>query len=295
MKSTPLVTVVIPTYNHSNFLREALHSVRAQSFLEWEVVVVNNYSTDDTIAVVESFADARIRLENFHNQGVIGAARNRGIALARGAFIAFLDSDDLWLPEKLARCMDNFDDQTDLVCHGLRCFGDVEVDMFCGPASRASFDALLDRGNCITPSATVVRKAALAAAGNFSEDPRIVTSEDYHLWLKLAQAGTRMKFLAELLGRYRIHQGNQSSAVIRHLNSVLQVVQEFFSGMPQHNPYTRRRLQRRIGLAYYSAARALQRGGKFHQAWPMLGKSLACAPFYPRTYAAVLLQARGMW
>jgi teichuronic acid biosynthesis glycosyltransferase TuaG len=291
----PVVTIVIPTYNHCRFLREALQSVQAQSFVEWEVIVVNNHSTDDTIAVVESFADARIRLENFHNHGVIGASRNRGIVLARGAFIAFLDSDDLWRPQKLACCMDSFDEETDLVCHGLRCFGEVEMDMFCGPSSRASFDALLDGGNCITPSATVVRKAVLIAAGNFSEDPRIVTSEDYHLWLKLAQAGTRMKFLAELLGEYRIHPGNQSGAAVRHLDSVLFVVQEFFSRMPPHSPATRRRFKRRVGLAYYSAARALQRAEKFQEAWPLLGKSLACSPLALRAYVAILLQARGLW
>ncbi|MDP2842393.1 MAG: glycosyltransferase family A protein, partial [Acetobacterium sp.] len=92
--SPPLVSVVIPTYNHAGFLREALESLVAQTFSDWEALVVNNYSEDDTLDVVEAFNDPRIRVENFRNNGVIGASRNRGIRLSKGKYIAFLDSDD---------------------------------------------------------------------------------------------------------------------------------------------------------------------------------------------------------
>ena len=88
--AAPIVSIIIPCYNHAHFLREALQSVQMQSFSDWEVVVINNYSKDETIAVVTSFEDSRIRLENFHNNGVIAASRNRGIALARGRYIAIL-------------------------------------------------------------------------------------------------------------------------------------------------------------------------------------------------------------
>ena len=71
MSHSPVVTVVIPTYNHAHFLREALASLRAQTFPDWEAVVVNNFSDDDTVAVVESFADSRMLLENFRNNGII--------------------------------------------------------------------------------------------------------------------------------------------------------------------------------------------------------------------------------
>src|SRR5687767_4383972 len=96
--SPPLVSVIIPTYNHAPFLREALESLIAQDFRDWEALVVNNYSTDDTLEVVRSFDDRRIRVENFRNNGVIGASRNLGIRLSRGKYIAFLDSDDKWYP-----------------------------------------------------------------------------------------------------------------------------------------------------------------------------------------------------
>lgn len=98
---TPGVSIVIPTYNHEAFLGAALSSVVSQTYTNWEAIVVNNFSTDGTEALVYSFNDPRIKLVNFHNNGIIGAARNQGINLAIYPFVAFLDSDDTWLPTKL--------------------------------------------------------------------------------------------------------------------------------------------------------------------------------------------------
>lgn len=290
----PRVSIVIPTYNHAAFLREALESVRAQTIADWEAIVMNNYSTDDTVAVIEAFADPRIRLENFRNNGVIGASRNRGIALARAPYVAFLDSDDRWMPEKLARCLPLLDAGADLVSHGLRFFGEREGDMFCGPAERASFDALLDQGSCITPSATVVRRSSIEAVGCFSEEPAVVTSEDYHLWIKMARSGARMEFIREVLGEYRIHSANQSGSVLRHLNSVLRVVDEF---LPESAVGVGARLRRRrcFGLAYYGAARGMQKNRQFGEAARLYGKALACRPLFARIYVVAALNMVSMF
>lgn len=287
MNHPPVVTVIIPTYNHAHFLSEALRSLCAQTYTNWEAIVVNNFSEDDTVAVVESFADSRIRLENFRNNGVIAASRNRGIALAHGQYLAFLDSDDTWYPEKLTRCMECFNNGIGLVCHGLRWIGDQERDMFCGPEQRATFDALLDEGNCITPSATVVLKDLVESVGCFSEDSSVVTSEDYHLWLKLAKAGTSMHFIKQVLGQYRVHSGNQSGSVLRHLNSVLRVVDEFFPAGNSREFRTRMRIRRRYGVAYYGAGRAMQRTNQFALAWPFLFRAIAYWPFFMKSYIAI--------
>ena len=106
MTTKPYVSVVIPTFNHAKFLKKALDSVVAQTFQNWEAVVVNNFSTDNTIEVVNSFADPRIKLFNFSNNGVIAASRNHGLKEAAGDFIAFLDSDDVWYPNKLQKCVE---------------------------------------------------------------------------------------------------------------------------------------------------------------------------------------------
>lgn len=287
MPDTPLVTVVIPTYNHAHFLREALESLRAQTYLNWEAIVVNNYSEDNTVEVVASFDDSRIRLENFRNRGVIASSRNQGIALARGDYIAFLDSDDIWYPEKLRYCIQRFDVNVDLVCHGLRWFGNEEREMFCGPEERATFDALLDRGNCITPSATLVRKSALDAVGGFSQDPVLVTSEDYHLWLKLAKNGAKMVFIKKILGGYRIHSANQSGAVFKHLHSVLKATEEFFPPAVPSTLSSSIRQRRRLSLAYYSAARAMQKNRQVDGAWPFLFQAIRYWPFFLKAYLGI--------
>jgi glycosyltransferase involved in cell wall biosynthesis len=114
-----LVSVVIPTYNRANDLKRALASVVAQTWGNWEAVVVDNHSADNTREVVEAFREARIRLLSVHNEGVIAVSRNLGVANARGEFVAFLDSDDWWVPTKLERSMQALSRGADVVYHDL--------------------------------------------------------------------------------------------------------------------------------------------------------------------------------
>ena len=102
--TTPLVSVVIPTYNHARYLRRALQSVIDQTYTNWEVIVIDNYSKDSTDGVMASFTDPRIVYLKIHNNGVIAASRNVGIRKAKGDWIAFLDSDDFWTADKLQAC-----------------------------------------------------------------------------------------------------------------------------------------------------------------------------------------------
>lgn len=287
MNHHPVVSVIIPTYNHAHFLGDALRSLCAQTFTDWEALVVNNFSEDDTIAVVESFADSRIRLENFRNNGIIAASRNRGIALSRGDYVAFLDSDDTWYPEKLAKCMEYFENGIGLVSHGLRWIGKIERDVFCGPEQRATFDALLYDGSCITPTAAVVRKDLVEAVGCFSEDPEILTAEDYHFFIKLARTNIKMRFIREILGQYRVHSGNQSGSALRHLKSNLNVVDEFFPDNDERNFKACMRIRRRYCIAYYWAGRTLQQNGQFRQSLPLLFRSIRYWPFLTKNYVVM--------
>lgn len=288
MTAIPVVTVVIPTYNHAHFLPDTLTSLQDQTLGDWEAIVVNNYSDDDTIEVVESFADRRFRLVNFRNKGIIAASRNLGIALARGRYIAFLDSDDTWYPRKLECCVPYLDMGAALVSHGLRYIGDIDRDVYCGPKSRATFDALLDKGSCITPTATVVRKSALDAVGRFSENPLIVGAEDYHLWLKLAKADIRMLFLSEILGQYRVHSGSQSALILKTLNSELSVVDEYLEAESRGLLlFWELRKKRRHGLAYYSAARAMHKSNQYRKALELYFLALGQRPFYFKIHIAM--------
>lgn len=287
----PCLSIVIPTFNHAHFLRTALDSIRAQTFRDWEAIVVNNFSEDDTIAVVESYDDPRIRLVNFANHGIIAAARNHGLLLTQAPYVAFLDSDDFWYPEKLQRCIDKLAQGYDLVCHAEVWVGPGERrrTVHYGPEARATYESLLLDGNCISTSAVVVRREWLERAGGFSLQPEFVTAEDYELWLKLAREGARIGFVNEVLGEYLIHEGNQSRVALRNMQAVMAVFKHHREALAGRAAALR--LRRREAVVLYGGARGLQDSGQHQQAWPLFFKALLRYPFVPRFYAAMLLNA----
>ncbi len=289
----PHLSIVIPTYNHAHFLRTALNSIRAQTFTNWEVIVVNNFSADDTIAVVDSYDDPRIRLVNFANNDIIAAARNYGLSLTQAPFVAFLDSDDVWYPEKLQCCMDKLEEGYDLICHAEVWVGPGERRrvMSYGPETRATYQSLLLDGNCISTSAVVVRREWLERVGNFSVQPDYVTAEDYELWLKLAWNGARIGFIKEVLGEYLIHEGNESRAALRNMQAVMAVFKHHRSALKGR--VSAGRFRRREAVIIYGGARILQNSGQHQQAWLYFLKAVMHYPWVLRFYPAILLNAFG--
>lgn len=288
----PLVSVIIPTYNHAHFLGRALQSVINQTHPNWEAIVIDNHSRDNTEEIVRSYRDPRITLLKIQNKGVISASRNMGIRAARGEWIAFLDSDDLWYPAKLEHCLAKLDEGFDLVCHGERWLGEGrDREMFYGPEARASYQSLLFDGNCISTSAVVVRREHLEAAGGFDEDPDVITAEDYDLWLRLARKGARIGFVHEILGEYLIHGGNQSKAVLRNMEAVMCVVRKHFAELKVDTLAKRLSARRREAIVYYSGARGLQDNGQHGEAWSYFWRALSAWPFLAKFYAAMVLNA----
>ena len=285
------ISVVIPTYNHAQFLEQALNSVRAQTYADWEAIVVNNYSEDNTVEVVKSFADSRIQVVNLHNHGVIATSRNEGIRRAAGRYIAFLDSDDVWYPDKLVRCVAALETGCDLVCHGEMWSQDGVPPrrIVYGPAWRAQYSRMLYRGNCISTSATVIRKALLDRLGGFSEDPAMVTAEDYDLWLRIARNTNRLCFIPEVLGEYRIHGANASKVIQRNMEAELAVIERHFALEPSADLW--RQLKRRIrrALAFYGAGRGFQAGGDYRAAMVCFWEAFKRSPLIARLYVAAAL------
>jgi glycosyltransferase involved in cell wall biosynthesis len=227
----PVISVVLPTWNCAEMLREAIASVVRQSWNSWELIVINNSSTDHTKEVIASFKDNRIKVIDFNNNGIIAAARNQGIEHASGEFIAFLDSDDFWFPDKLQTCVDRMRQaEADVVCHGERHFRDggdgkrVEWDVCYGQKQAITFKSLLYIGNFLSTSALLVRSDLIKKLGGFATEPGIVTAEDYDLWLKLMAEGCKVEILPQILGAYRIHPASASSSQCRHLRAVRSVV-----------------------------------------------------------------------
>jgi len=208
----PEVSVIIPAYNAERYLRETLESVLAQTYRDFEVIVVDDGSTDRTGAIAAGFGPP-VRCIRQANAGP-SPARNRGIREARGALIAFLDADDLWLPEKLAEQVPLFDPSASLgagpqgsvglvYCHAERM--DAEGRPLPTPEARKPTGRVLEdflfRNHCPT-SAAVVRRECLERVGGFAED--YIWAEDWHLWLRLAR---HYAFAAvpRVLVRHRVH------------------------------------------------------------------------------------------
>jgi len=287
------VSVVIPTFNHADFLRSAIQSVIDQTYTNWEAIIVNNFSTDNTIGVVAEFNDPRIQLVNYRNQGVIAASRNEGVRLATGSVVAFLDSDDHWFPDKLAKCVEQIDQGNDVVCHGENWSSEglpVRA-VFYGPAKNSTPKKLLFRGNCISTSATIVRTSTLNEVGGFSENSEFITAEDYELWIKLAKVTERFYFLHEILGEFRRHDQSASSAVQRHLDAELSVIAHH-SSQNMSSFGDQLRLRHRRSKAIYAAGRAEMRAQNKLAARRYFARAIIQSPLFLRTYIALILLLR---
>ena len=181
-----IVSVIIPTYNRGWILKETIDSVLAQDFTNFELIVVNDGSTDNTQNILNSYKEDIIVLQQ-NNKGV-SAARNMGIASASGRLIAFLDSDDLWLPKKLSIQVDFFNANPDaLICqteeiwvrNGIRVNHGKRHKKLSGNIFESSLSLCL-----VSPSAVMMKRSLFENAGMFDET--LPACEDYDLWLRVS-------------------------------------------------------------------------------------------------------------
>lgn len=185
-KANPLVSVIIPTYNRGWMLKEAVESVLAQDFIDFELIVVDDGSTDHTLDILDSY-EKDIHLIRQENQGV-SAARNAGMAEASGRLIAFLDSDDVWLPKKLSHQIDFFESNPNaVICQTEEIW--VKNHIRVNPKKRHKklsgmiFEPSLSL--ClVSPSAVMIKRTLFDEVGPFDET--LPACEDYDLWLRIS-------------------------------------------------------------------------------------------------------------
>jgi glycosyltransferase involved in cell wall biosynthesis len=214
--ANPLVSVVIPTYNHARYLGRALQSVLDQTYTNWEVIVIDNHSTDNTDEVMASFSDPRITYLKIHNNGVIAASRNAGIRAAKGEWIAFLDSDDWWTLNKLQVCFDSVNHKVDLVYHDLEIVSEQSRVFRRKIIKSRQVNApvlidLLENGNALSTSSVMVRLKLLNKVKGMNESPNMVAAEDYNTWLRISQLTDGFKYISKQLGFYQLHNQGISS------------------------------------------------------------------------------------
>lgn len=210
----PRVSVIIPCYNAAPYIGATIESVLAQTLPAAEIVVVDDGSGDDSLAVLAGFGE-RVRILTRPNGGP-AAARNMAIAHASGDFIAFLDSDDLWEPEKLARQMAEFSahPETGLVFSEAVMFreenGERTALQRIGYTGDPTFRQLLF-GDYIPNSTVVVRREVIEATGPLNESRELVGAEDYEYWMRIALRH-QLRGIPASLAWYRIRPGNLMGA-----------------------------------------------------------------------------------
>jgi glycosyltransferase involved in cell wall biosynthesis len=222
---TPLVSIVLPTYNHGLYICRAIDSVLNQTYKNWELIIVDNYSTDETEILVSEYKDSRIQYFKNHNHGIIAISRNFGIKKSNGDWIAFLDSDDWWKRNKLEYCMFYaIFKNADILYHDLILINKNFRKYFLRNAksrnlTKPIFYDLLINGNAILNSSVVVKKQILQKVGLLSQSNDKFTWEDYDCWLKISQITQNFFYLKKKLGFYWLGGGNNSNPERDLINS----------------------------------------------------------------------------
>ncbi len=208
---TPAVSIVLPTYNREALIEGAVRSVLAQTWRDFELIVVDDASTDDTVAVVEAIPDDRIRLVRLEQNSRQSAARNQGVAAARSDLIAFQDSDDEWLPTKLERQMAalaNASPQVGAVYTAFERIAGDQVTYIPAQDIRPREGDILPSllfGNLVSTQTLLVRRELLERIGGFDED--MIRDEDWDLVIRLAQE-TLFALVDEAMVRVIDHPGS---------------------------------------------------------------------------------------
>ena len=210
-----LVSVIIPTYQRCQKLKIAIESVLSQTYSAYEIIIMDDGSDDGTKEMVNLFKDSRISYNWQSNSGIPAKVRNNGIKIAKGEWIAFLDSDDWWLPDKLEYCMHYNNDKVDLIYHDLKIvknnqkiFNKKKIKS--RQLKKPMLNDLLINGNAISNSSVVVRRKLLIKIGYIDEREELLAAEDYHTWLKIAKLSDKFFYLPKCLGYYSEHDQNLS-------------------------------------------------------------------------------------
>lgn len=287
----PTVSVVIPIYNGKCYLKEAIESVIVQTFTDYEIICVDDGSTDDSLGILAGYGE-KVRLIRQANAGQ-GAARNAGVHSANGKYIAFLDQDDRWYPHKLADQVAAFERARDAVVvysnsdrmdtNGrLVQTGATEAERSSALAS--PLGRLIGEG-LVLPSSMLVRKDAFERAGGF--DPQLRGFEDFDLCARLKQLGPFV-FLKESGLSYRIHPEGFSQtggmAVIRSRERFLLRMQNLYAGQREKQ----RIIRSMLADCYSDWGREDMKSGHPRESRSMLMRSLGCNPLKVRTYLRFL-------
>ena len=210
--TNPLISVLLPVYNAQDYLRESIDSILGQTFTDFELIIINDGSTDGSKAIIDSYADPRIMIIDQKNAG-LPVSLNRAIAKAKGKYLARQDADDVSLPTRLSEQAAYLESHAD--CALLGTWAQIiEKDNLTNrtlthPCENGEIQIKLLFYNCFVHSSVMIRKATLNQCGIYPEDPEKFPPEDYDLWLRITQVA-QVANLPKMLLQYRELPGSIS-------------------------------------------------------------------------------------
>lgn len=295
----PKFSVIIPAYNAAAYIERALDSVRRQSFQDYETIVTNDGSTDETPLLLEQYGGKHpaFPLVVTHQANLrLGAARNAAMRIAKGEFLAFLDADDVWNPEKLERLSAYLErnNGVDVAYHDKTEVRDgkrrVQTSWQIRPPV---YERLLFERNPLSPSATAVRRELTKRIGGFSEEARFHGAEDKDYWLRLAAAGARFGHLGEVLSEYHRVKGSLSLLVEEHRENTLNVfehhLQELERNRGEIGTHWQRAVHRYRVQNLVSAGQGCWRNQELQRAFRFHWRALRMQPWWWKPYAGIAL------
>jgi tetratricopeptide (TPR) repeat protein len=247
----PLVSIITPAYNAEPYLAEAIDGVVAQSFGTWELIIIDDGSTDATARIVKSYSDERIQYHYQNNQGVM-SARNAGLRLARGEFVAFLDADDKWQPQFLAMTQAALAAQKNLAAvyaqaRAIDEQGNLLPFIIGRPVASDRLYRQLCMGGFFTPSSALARTDIVRAVGAFDISLAGMGAEDWDLWLRIAKHYP-IQALPTIQTYYRCHVGSLSTDLDGMQACRLSVVAKHFG--PLTEPFSLMSEEARLTYGY---------------------------------------------
>lgn len=238
-KEELFVSIIMPAYNVEKYIAASIESVMNQTFKNWELIIIDDGSTDGTATVIHSFIALDNRIKYLYQENARQAkARNNGILHAKGNLLAFLDSDDLWLPTKLEKSLQFFDlNKYDLLFTNSYISSDANIDV-----SSTSYETMhvtaqeyLNRSaiplflsyNRIPTLTVILKKEVMEKVGFFDE--KSVPIEDYDLWLRLLISGCNFVAIAEPLSIYRVHSASSTASDRTPSNFIIKSIVKNFT------------------------------------------------------------------
>ncbi|MCI8550434.1 MAG: glycosyltransferase family 2 protein [Lachnospiraceae bacterium] len=271
-KTEDKISIIIITYNMGKFIGRALNSLQNQTCPNFEVIVVDNHSQDETEEIVNAVRDMDIRLIKVHNNGILSVSRNCGMEKAHGNWIGFLDADDFWAEDRVERLYEEIaahGNDKDIVAYSNDFIEwDIQKNKkrvcTCGTTAAGREEQhreLVLHKNFMTLSGTLVRKDALLAVGMFDEAEQLKTVEDYDLWIKLTTYG-KIVFIHEPLCTIVLHEGNYSKKANIQMEALRYLKQKYLDD----SRWTEEEREAAWNGYALLAMRCLQKNGFFKEA-----------------------------